>query len=104
MTEPRQVAESPLTQGKDEVIVYKLATSNWGSSPTGVEVKLFDVTAGAYSDVSVTSLSGAATVSGDEITLPAVQALSAGHDYRLEIKFTSGANTFECWLLIHAEN
>ena len=103
MTEVREVNESGLSQGQDEELVYTLNVSPWGSGPTGVQAKIYDVTGGAYTDMSATMLAGAASVAGDEITLPALSGVVANHNYRLEIKFTIGSNTFEAWCSIEGE-
>lgn len=101
MTVSRFVKESPLLQGKDEQIVYSLTTTPWGSSPSSVSVKIFKESDG--SDVSSTCLAGSASVVGDVITLPKVQALTAGEKYRLEVQFTTAGNVLEAILLIYAE-
>ena len=85
MSETRVVQESPLEQGIDEQITYNLTTTPWGSSPTAVTVKAYDITDGAYADVTSTVLSGEASVSGDVITLPSLESLTAGKRYRVEI-------------------
>lgn len=92
-----------LKQGTDESIVYSITTTSWGSSPTNVIVKGYDVSTGGRDDVSTNILSGSASVSGDVITLPVIQSLLANKTYRIEIKFTSGGNTFEPYLLIQSE-
>jgi hypothetical protein len=103
MTEVREMNESGLGQGQDEELVYVLDVSPWGSDPTDVQVKVYDITGGAYSDESSTMLTGAASVSGNEITLPALSLVEANHKYRLEVKFTIDSNTFEAWCLIRGE-
>ena len=103
MSDVREINESGLKQGVDEEIVYQLATTPWGSSPGSVVVQVFDVTAGGYADVSETVLSGDSSISGDEISLPALGSLTAGHVYRLEVRFTCGSNVFEAWMRIEAE-
>jgi hypothetical protein len=103
MTDVREINESGLKQGADEEITYQLTTTPWGSSPGSVVVQVFDVTAGGYTDVSSTVLSGAASLSGDEITLPVLGSLTVGHVYRLEVRFTCGSNVFETWMRIEAE-
>jgi hypothetical protein len=103
MTEVREVNESGLGQGQDEALVYTLNVSPWGSAPTGVQVKIYDITGGAYTDTSSTMLTGAASVADDDITLPELSGLVANHNYRLEVKFTIGDNTFEAWCLIKGE-
>jgi hypothetical protein len=90
-------------QGNDEAIIYSVTTTSWGSTPTNVSVKAYDVTGGTRTDVTSTVLSGNATVVGDVITLPALTGLTAGKGYRVEVKFTSGGNTFEPYLEIQAE-
>jgi hypothetical protein len=99
----REFTESPLKQGADESIVRTILTTPWGSSPTDVEVAAYDVTKGGYKDVSEDCLSGSASVDGDLITLPALEALQVGHVYRLEVKFTCGSNVFEAWGLFEGE-
>jgi hypothetical protein len=91
------------TQGNDETIIYSVTTTSWGSTPTNVSVKAYDVTGGTRTDVTSTVLSGNATVVGDVITLPAVTGLTAGKGYRVEVKFTSGGNTFEPYIEVQAE-
>lgn len=100
----RAVIEGRLFQGADEQIAYTLTTTPWGSSPSGVAVKAFDVTDGAKTDVTATVLSGAASVSGDVITLPRLVDLTARHVYRLEVQFTSGGNVFEAYAVVEAED
>ncbi|PKN85588.1 MAG: hypothetical protein CVU46_10485 [Chloroflexi bacterium HGW-Chloroflexi-8] len=92
-----------LTQGKDESIVYSFSTVIWGSNASGILVKAYDVSDGGMSDVSSTVLSGSATVVNNVIILPAVQALIANHQYRIEVKFTADGNTFEPYILIMGE-
>ena len=98
-----EVAEGKLYQGADEQIVYSLTTTNWGSSPTSVSVKAYDVS-NDYADVTATVLSGSASVSGDVITLPKVGSLTRGHVYRIEVQFTvaGSATPFEAHVQIEA--
>ena len=98
----RVVRNGTQSQGVDERIAYVLTTTPWGSSPTGVSVKAFDVNAGAYTEVTATVLSGSATVSGDRITLPLVHSLT-DHLYRIEIIFICSGNTFEAIIYINGE-
>ncbi len=98
----REIAEGPQHQGVDEIIVYTITTTKWVSSPTlsAVVVKL--VSDG--SDVtSVVMPSGSGSESGDVITLPALKLLTAAEDYKVEVKFTAGGNTYECYIPVHAE-
>jgi hypothetical protein len=94
---------SELIQGEDESIVYNFSTIPWGSDPTGIVVKAYDVINGGLTDVSSTVLSGSATAANNVITLPAVQGLTANHLYRIEVKFVAGGNTYEPYILIMGE-
>ena len=102
MSTTRQAAAKKY-QGNDESIVYTLTTTSWGSSPTSVEVKAYDITGGNRTDVSDTVLTGSASTADDVITLPAVGGLTANHMYRIEVKFTSGGNVYEPYFEIEAE-
>ena len=90
-------------QGDDEAIIYSVKTTSWGSNPTNVVVKAYEVTGGIRTDVTDTVLSGSASTVGDVITLPAVTGLTAGKGDRIEVKFESGGNTFEPYIEIQAE-
>ena len=98
----RAVVEGRQYQGTDEIIAYNLTTTPWGSAPAGAAVKGYDVTAGAYTDVSATIISGAPVTVGDVIQF-IVKSLTLSHEYRVEVKFTSGASTFEPYVEIEAE-
>jgi hypothetical protein len=100
----REVIEGKQVQGVDETIVYTLTTTPWGSTPTSLAVTAYDVTYPQRTDVGTTVLTGSASATGDVITLPALHALTAGHQYRIEIKFTCSGNIFEAYLLVDAEN
>lgn len=90
----RDITQGRQSQGADEEIVYTLTTTNWGTSPSSVTVKAYDLS-NASADVSTTVLSGSASVSGDVITLPTVKSLTAGRIYQIEVKFTAGGSVFE---------
>lgn len=96
-----QVAETGLKQGADEQIAYQLTTTNWGSSPSSVTVKAYDMS-NSFTDVTSTILSGDPSISSDVITLPIVKSLTAGSKYRIEIKFTTGGNVLECYFELEA--
>jgi hypothetical protein len=103
MPEARAVQENPLVQGQDEKLTYTLTVTPWGSDPVNAVVTAYDVTWGEYTDVSETVLNGMAAVAGDVITLPSVENLTAGHNYRIEILWQSSGNTFECFVDIKGE-
>jgi len=98
----REIVGSPFKQGVDETITRTLTTTPY-SAPTTVSVVAYDITDGVRLNVSATVLSGAATVLGDVITLPALTLLTVGHQYRVEVKFTSGGNVYEFYMIVEAE-
>lgn len=96
----RRVIESPLRQGADEQIQYKLTTTPWGSDPTSVSVVVFE----SGEDVTSTVMpTGTPQVEGDVITLPVLKSLEAGKDYRVEVKFTAGGSVWEAYFNVFAE-
>ena len=103
MPESRAVQENPIVQGQDEKLTYTLTVTPWGSDPSGVVVTAYDVTWGEYVDVSDKVLNGMPAAAGDVVTLPSVENLTAGHNYRIEILWLSGGNTFECFVDIKGE-
>ena len=105
MTEKREIVEGIQYQGIDEQIYYTITTTPWGASPFSVSMVVKDVAAG-LADVTSTVSTGSASVAGDVITLPVIKSLTditSGHFYRVEVKFTSGGNVFECYFRIQAE-
>ena len=98
----RVVAEGLKYQGVDELLIYSLTTTPWGSTPTSVAVKAYDESA-ASADVTATVLSGSASVVGDVITLPTLKSLTADHAYRIEIKFSADGSTWEAILPVLAQ-
>ena len=103
MPETREVLEGRLVQGAEEIIYYTLTTTAWGSSPSSITIKAYEVTGGAYTEVTSTVLSGSATVAEDTITLPRLQNLEMGKLYRVEVKFTCNANVFECFFEVEGQ-
>ncbi len=101
----REFRESPVSQGVDEEIVYTVTTTAWGSNPSSVVVKVFDVSvASAKTDVTATVMpTGTASATGDLIALPTLKALTVGHSYRIEVKFESEGNIFEAFGIVNAE-
>ena len=101
MTEAREIAEGLLYQGADEEIVYTLTITNWGTAPSDVSVIAKDMSAGTVATSTV--LSGTATVDGDVITLPTLKSLTAGHRYRVEVKFTAGGSVWETYAYVQGQ-
>ena len=103
MATTRAIKESPIKQGIDEIIAYQVTTTPWVSTPASPTVVAYDITDNARTDVSITVLSGSASVSGDVITCPQLKSLTADKIYRVEVKWTSGGNTWECYFIVYAE-
>lgn len=92
-------------QGEDEKIMYSIETTEWGSSPTNVVVKGYNVSSGSRVDQSDTILEGVYSVVDDVIFLPRIKSLVPGNLYRIEIKFDSvNGNTYEAYFDIFGEH
>lgn len=91
-------------QGVDESISWQCDVGEWTTTPTGPTVKVYDESNGK-ADVTATVMpAGSASVSSDIIICPPLTALTEGHVYRVEVKFTGpGSNVQECWFLVTAE-
>lgn len=100
----REVVEGIQIQGVDEQIAYKIITTSWASNPVVTGIVAYDITDGDRNDVSTLVIPGVASTTGDIITLPLLKSLIAEHQYRVEVKFTSSGNTYECYFVVHAEN
>ena len=104
MSSTREIVESPQEQGADEEIVYTLTTTPYGSSPTSQSVTVYDITSGAYTDVTSTVMPvNSPSVSGDVITLSPLKLLTVGKSYRVEVKFTCSGNVFEPYAVINCK-
>jgi hypothetical protein len=83
----REITQGPVIQGAGETVPYKLTTTPWGSSPTNPSAAVTDVASGA-TVTSTVMPAGSATVVGDDVFLPLLTALTAGHTYKIAITFT----------------
>jgi hypothetical protein len=101
MTVNREIVGSPFLQGEDEQIVYSLTTTPWGTSPTTPAVVVKDMS-DAAKNVTATVTTGTATANGDVITLPLIKSLTAGHEYRVAVRFTANGNVFEPFFILRA--
>ena len=100
----REVVEGTRYQGAAEVVTYTITTTNWISDPTSPTITVYQIDPDmTETDVTDEVTSGSASVSGDIITLPVIQTLTAGTRYRVEVKFVVSAQTFECYFYIEAE-
>lgn len=101
-SDDRIIEQSPLFQGKDEKIAYRLNTLPWGGSPSSVSVTLTLIKDG--SDVISTNMeSGAPDVSGDFITTKRIISLVPHVGYRLEFKWTYLGNEVETSVEIYGQ-
>lgn len=99
----REVAEGLQYQGKDEIIVYTIDVTNVGSSPTSVEVKVYDENM-AHADVTTTVMpTNTPTVSANIISLSPLKLLQSFHLYRVEVKFVVGGNTLEHYFRVYGQ-
>ena len=98
----RELSESPIEQGVDERISYRLDTTTWGGgpTPTSVAVSIYDSN---RTDLSSTKLSGAASIADEYVSTPLVVDLEDGKLYRLEIKFVVSGQTFEPYCYIYGK-
>ncbi|KKM08392.1 hypothetical protein SY88_23675 [Clostridiales bacterium PH28_bin88] len=88
-------------QGVNEAIFYELTTTLWGPALSNIAVHTVDVTAG-FVDVSEAVQDGDPSIEDDTITLPQIKNLTAGHVYRVAVRFQSGGNVFEPLFVIYA--
>lgn len=94
-----EVAEGVRYQTSDETRIYTITTTNLVSSPTSTTAVVYDEL--DNSDVTSTVMdTGSHTESGDVITLKPLTALTKGHSYRVEVKFTVGSNIFERYFIV----
>jgi hypothetical protein len=103
MSNIREIKEGLQYIGEDEIIVYTLTTTPWGSNPGVATAKIFEVDGDTLTDRSSTLMTGSVSTSGDVITLPSISSCTAGNDYRVEIQFVCSGNTFEAFAELKAE-
>lgn len=107
MTVSREIIEGLQLQGEDEKIAYRINTANFSADPDSpstpasvTSAKIFTVTGGGklvYTDVTATNMTGAASISGQYITLPVIASLVDGTKYRIEVLFVLEGQTFEAY-------
>lgn len=86
-------------QGVDEEIAYTVNVGKWATAPTATcVVAKLDGT-----DVSASVLSGNPSISGSLITTGCLTSLSAGEDYKVEVKFAQGGQIWECYFFVTGE-
>lgn len=97
-----EVVEGLQYMTSTEELSYQVTTTPWGSTPTLPVVVVYDEA--DESNVTTTVMpTNTPTVNGDIITLSALKLLVKNHTYRIEVKFTSSGNIFECYFRVHCE-
>jgi len=97
-----EVSSGLLYQGKDERLAYSITTTNWEAAPTSPTVVAYDEN--GWVDVTTTVFpTNSPSASGDVITLSLLRDLTAGHTYRIEVKFTVSSNIWECFFRVKCE-
>ena len=101
----REVFESPMVQGVDEVIIYTLDTTPWGGGPSSPSVVVYALVGGVKQDDVTEDVMpiNSPSVDGDIITLSALSGLEADTRYRIEVRWTKAGATFEAYAIINAE-
>jgi hypothetical protein len=97
----REVKESPIAQGVEEQIAYRIDVAPWGSAPTDVDMVVLDESAG-FADVTGSVTTGAPGVVGDVITLPLLHSLELNHVYFVEALWTAGGQRLSAWARVYA--
>ena len=98
----RQIEESPLVQGADESIAYTVDIEEYGESPTSITLTIKDEDG---TDVTATTTTGSITTpTTTTILLKEIHSLTAGEEYRAEVKFDiADVGTIEAFFRIIAE-
>jgi hypothetical protein len=100
----RRFKESPWEQGEDERIHYTLDTTPWGATESLLPVNpVTTIKDEDGEDVSDEHLEGDSTVDGTVVTTPLVVGLIRDLDYRIEVLFDLGFDTYEAYGIIKAK-
>lgn len=101
MTRAREVIEGPVPQGEDERIAWTVDIADFGNTPTNIAVVAKDEDG---ADVTATVMTGSASATTTTITLPVLHSLTAGVQYRIEVKFdVARGDTLEGYFVVIAE-
>jgi hypothetical protein len=99
----REIIESPLEQGEDEVIPYVIDTTNWGGSPTLLSVTVKRQQRNrSWVDVTGSTTSGSGVESGNYVATPNILNLIAGNLYRVEVLIGIDNRQEEAYIVIRA--
>jgi hypothetical protein len=94
---------SPVVQSEYEDTRWRVDL--WaGAAPSAPTCTIHEITGpDTYgADLASTLMHGSAYADGDTIYTPFVFDLTAGKEYRINVRFTSGGNTRERWLRVRA--
>lgn len=104
MTAIRQCVPGQFYQGVDEQKSYIIDVTNWMTSPTAACAVIKEgTTVRSTSLFSSGAASTGATISGCQITTPCLVSLTAGTDYRVEVKFYKSGEWLECFFFVTGE-
>ena len=99
--ESRSVIEGRQPQGVNEAIRWVIVVKP--AAVTAGPVTVHDVTNEPWQDVTLASVTGAASVQDGKVVLPLVHGLTAGHVYRVAVQYSDGTSTLEPYIEIEAE-
>lgn len=104
----RKAKGNSRVEGKDEKLPYWFNAARWGNggAPSNVVVTAYEYNAppAIGADVTATVVDATpAAINGTIITVPLIQNLTPGNDYRIEVLWESSGATFEMWFVIKAE-
>ena len=97
-----EIQEGLQRQTSSEVLIYRVTTTNWISSPTSPACVVYD----EETETDVTSIvmptnSPSATL--DVITLSPLRSLTKGRTYRVEVSFVVDSATYELYFRVFCE-
>jgi hypothetical protein len=102
MTSIRQTQPGQFYQGVDEEKSYTINVGNWFTAPTGASTVVKEGTVDR--SASVLRSSGSLTsISGSLVTTPCMVNLTAGTDYRVEVKLEESGEILECFFFVTGE-
>ena len=101
MSRQREVVEGIQVQGEDEEIVYSLDTTKWADSPTNVVVEVKDSGGNDVTDEMTTG--DPSSPRPGVVLLPTIHSVTAGEEYRVEVRFSASGQVLETWFTILGE-
>ncbi len=96
-------ASNMARQGVDERMVYLVRTTTWSAAVETAAIAVHDRHTGEDVSDAVLAVGDPLSSSGPIITTPVIASLTAGHWYSVEIQFSQGQQTFECYFMLIGE-